>query len=112
VELRDAGGAPVAEAVHLPTGQARPLEADLGLAAAASPGDGGSWDLGISTRRFAQWVVVEVPGYEPSDSWFHLPPGGRRTVCLEPGAGAGAAPSGQVRALNATVAARIVVEER
>jgi beta-mannosidase len=72
----------------------------------------------VSTRRFAQWVVIEVPGFRPSDSWFHLPPGAVRTLTLFPEktlspegpAAAGSAPAGVVRALNAQSPGRLVVE--
>jgi beta-mannosidase len=62
----------------------------------------------VTTRRLAQWVVVEVPGFRPSDSWFHLAPGTTRTVALERTDG-GETPAGQVRAVNALTAARIAV---
>jgi hypothetical protein len=68
-------------------------------------------------------VVVEVPGFRPSDSWFSLAPGARRTLTLHPTAGhptaghptaghptAGAArPSGHVRALNVQASSRLQV---
>ncbi len=104
-----AAAEPLAEVVHLPLGQARPVEADLGLEATARCGPDGRWHLDVQTRRLAQWVTVRVDGHQASDSWFHLPPGGRRTLELCPertGAGArastaGAPPRGTVQALNA-----------
>jgi beta-mannosidase len=109
--LFDSGGRLVSEAVQLPTGLDRPLESDIGLEATARPGaDGadGAWSLSVRTRRFAQWVVVEIPGFVPSDSWFHLAPGATRTVTLEPGPGSGR-PTGLVRAVNAQATARIEI---
>ncbi|HUI04501.1 MAG TPA: hypothetical protein VLZ77_13240, partial [Acidimicrobiales bacterium] len=111
VTLLDPEGAVVAEAVYLPLGQARPVEADLGLRAEAVGGPEDGWSLRISTRRFAQWVVVEVPGYRAEDSWFHLPPQASRLVALEPldPAAPPDRPAGRVRALNAQPAARVAV---
>ena len=91
--------------VHLPAGLTRALEPDIGLEAHVEGGDGG-WVLTVSTRRFAQWVVVEVPGFRPDDSWFHLAPGGSKTIALHPEVGANASPAGEVRALNSVKSAR------
>jgi len=107
--LYDGAGGNVGEVVHLPAGVARPFESEIGLAATASPGADGAWSLAVTTRRFAQWVVVEVPGFVPSDSWFHLPPGATRTVTLLRSDGA-ERPSGLVRALNTETTTRIRLE--
>ena len=109
VSLRDRHGQTVSEQVHLPAGLERPLEAEVGLEAVARPGRDGAWSLVVATRRFAAWVVVEVPGFRPADSWFHLAPGTDRVLSLVPIDGRDR-PSGVVRALNAQEAARIVVE--
>ncbi|MGH9017803.1 MAG: glycoside hydrolase family 2 protein, partial [Acidimicrobiales bacterium] len=111
VALEDGAGVPVSEVVHLPAGLDRATEPDVGLEARAQAGGDGGWSLAVSTRRLAQWVVVEVPGYRAADSWFHLAPGATRTVALVPGAGAGdGPPAGRVRCLNAERAARVVVD--
>jgi len=102
-------GAALAEAVHLPGGVSRSLEPDIGLETRLSAGPGDQWQLEISTRRFAQWVVVEVPGYRPDDSWFHLAPGARRLVVLER-TDATDSPRGEVRAFNAVSRARVKAE--
>ena len=132
-----AGGDPlVAQAVHLPLGQARAREHSIGLFAAARRGGEGTWVLDVSTERLAQWVSVRAPGFVAEDSWFHLPPGTTRTLELRPaptglgrasegsgaaatgpatdplgpGTGAGGpVPHGTVHALNAVVAAPISV---
>jgi beta-mannosidase len=99
----------VSEAFYLPLGPARPQEPDLGLEArAASVGD--SWQLTLTTRRFAQWVVIDLPGFTAEDSWFHLAPGSQRTVVLRPLAG-NTTPRGRVRALNGLYSSPIVVEQ-
>jgi beta-mannosidase len=109
VTWRAGDGRTISEVVHLPAGLERPYESEVGLAATAEAGSDGEWSMTVTTRRLAQWVVVEVPGYRPSDSYFHLAPGATRTVTLHPESGVEAVPSGLVRALNAQTTARIVV---
>ncbi|HTU37618.1 MAG TPA: hypothetical protein VMF35_06340 [Acidimicrobiales bacterium] len=105
VSLADETGVVRSEDVSLPLGQARAIEGDLGLSAVALAPDPEP-RLRISTRRFAQWVSVNAPGYRPSDSWFHLPPHAERIVTLFDG-DPDRPPRGRVRALNSTVAAVI-----
>jgi beta-mannosidase len=91
----------IAQIVHLPLGQGRPVEADLGLAATAACDPAGGWTVEVRADRLAQWVAVEAEGFVPADSWFHLPPGGRRVVEMWPEPGAdGSVLRGTVRALN------------
>jgi len=104
----DAGGV-VSEAFHLPVGSGRPQEPDIGLEAHASR-IGDDWHLTVHTRRFAQWVALEIPGFAPDDSWFHLAPGEERTIVLRPLDGAGL-PKGRVRALNSLYSSPIAVEQ-
>jgi len=121
-------GEAVATAFHLPLGQARPLEDDVGLQVAVRPCPVGRSGLShpagevlieVGTRRFAQWVSIEAPGFVPEDSWFHLAPGAQRLVHLrhfEPhadGAEAFARPtgSGVVRALNSRRVVRFGLAE-
>jgi beta-mannosidase len=96
-------GPDVPVVVHRPGGGIRPVESDLGLEVQASRTDEGGWALEIATKRFAEWVVVDVPGYRADDSWFHLPPGARRVLELHPEFPQAAQTppvSGEVRALN------------
>jgi beta-mannosidase len=106
--LSDGSGEMVGDAVFLPLGLERPVEAEIGLEASGRPLGDGAWSVTVGTRRFAQWVVLEVPGFAPSDSWFHLAPGATRTLTLVPEGEAGK-PTGHVRALNAVATARIEV---
>lgn len=108
VTLVDSIGRLMGQHVHLPLGLARDVETDIGLRANARRGAAGGWELTVATRRLAQSVAVEVPGYEPADSWFHLPPGGQRTIGLRSVGGAGV-PVGSVRALNAATEAPVSV---
>jgi beta-mannosidase len=106
-QLQDPSGEVVSEDFHLPLGLNRPSEPDLGLHASVVPGRDGSWEVTVSTRRFAEWVVLEIPHFRPSDSWFHLAPGTSRSIALAPLEG-GRTPIGRVRALNAQASAEIV----
>ena len=100
-DLVDLSGAVVASC-RLPARPGRPATAipDVGLQVELAAADGGAWHLSVSSRRFAQYVSVDVPGYVPDDSWFHLAPGASRPVRLVPEAGTTSPPRGRVRALN------------
>lgn len=93
----------VAEATHLLLGPTRPRVADVGLAATVAPDEDG-YRVEVTTRDTAQRVAFDVPGLVPDVGWFHLPPGGARTVRLRPAGGSeptrGTGPLGSVRALN------------
>jgi beta-mannosidase len=85
---------------YFPLGSGRRRLADVGLTATTRRADRDVWELTISSRLLAQWVAVDVAGYAPSDSWFHLAPGATRTILLR-GDDPDRAPHGSVRALNA-----------
>lgn len=103
--LLDDEGVVVSSAIHQPAGVTRALEPDVGLEAEASS-EGGSWVLRVSTRRFAQWVVVEVHGFRPDDSWFHLAPGATKSIVLYAEDDPEARPAGEVRSLNSVRSVR------
>jgi beta-mannosidase len=105
--LVDASGRCIARADYLPGGPVRNLDPDVGLQAAVERADGRSWLLSVSARRFAQFVQVDVPGFVAGDSWFHLPPGGERTLVLRPAPGPEREPRGRVRALNSGASAAV-----
>lgn len=108
VALRAHSGELLAEATWLVGDHARPREQDVGLRAELATITAG-WTLTVTTRATAEWVCIDVPGHEPSDSWFHLPAGASRTVLLRAGGSGGGvatpvvavpAPVGRVRAVN------------
>ena len=105
LSLRDEEGNLVAENVDLPLGLARPTEADLGLTAETRRVDDG-YELTLATRRLAEFVSVEAPGYFAEDSWFHLAPGHQKTVRLRPEHDEAGAPRPVVHAVNAQFATR------
>ena len=100
-------GAALAAATFLPDGPRRPVQAEVGLQATLHHVDEEAWSLSVSTRRFAQFVSVDIPGFRADDSWFHLEPGGTAVLELSrvtPGSGQ---PKGQVRALNSEEVVRV-----
>jgi beta-mannosidase len=107
VRLVGSDGAVVREAFHFPLGHGTRTEAELGVEARVRPCPGGDFALDVSSRRFAQAVFVDVPGFIPDDNYFHLAPGGRHQVRLRR-AGAVGDPKGSVLPLNARAATRIV----
>jgi len=104
--LRSSSGERVGQAFHFPGGMGLPLESDLGLVAHAVPGDDGSVEVRVSSRRFALGVNFETPGYAASDEFFHLPPKQEARVVFRPLPGARGW-RGVVAALNAVQPAAI-----
>ncbi|CAM5396494.1 hypothetical protein MAUB1S_06750 [Mycolicibacterium aubagnense] len=102
--LVDNGGQSlVAEAFHFPLGRAEALT-EAALTAVLSEAEG-RWLLTLSTDRLAQSVHIDVPGFRPSDNWFHLAPGDAKTVRLA-ALGNVEKPTGGVSALNSRPTAR------
>jgi len=100
-------GGVLATATFLPDGPGRPVQAEVGLQATLHQVDEQAWSLSVSTRRFAQFVSIDVPGFRPDDSWFHLEPGGSATIGLHRVSPGDGPPKGQVRALNSSEEARV-----
>jgi beta-mannosidase len=98
--LRSADGVALSRAIHLPTGRGRAVEPELGLTATFSGDDENGWAVEVTTRRFAQAVHLQIPGWLPQDSWFDLAPGSSRRIRLTRTGGPGD-PQGEVAALNA-----------
>jgi beta-mannosidase len=105
------GGVVSAQAFHFPLGLPSARELDLGLVATARAATDGTFELTLRTRRFAQSVVVEAEGFTADDAWFHLPPGGERTLTLSRLDASGGAPQlrGTVQALNSELSTKIVL---
>jgi beta-mannosidase len=90
---------PVASAHYFPIGLALPVQPDVGLEADWVPGTPVP-TLTLSTQRFAQFVELDVDGYEASDNYFHLAPGTPVNITLQPSGSRGIGPSGTIGALN------------
>lgn len=106
--LLNAEGAALSESFFFPLGLPNATEADVGLSASATARADGGFDLTLATRRFAQSVCIDAPGFYAADDYFHLAPGATRVIALhrEPAARQEAL-RGQVRALNSLAAAHI-----
>ncbi|HEY2744687.1 MAG TPA: glycoside hydrolase family 2 protein [Polyangia bacterium] len=102
-----ATGAILAQAFHFPLGWPSARELDVGLVAAATLDDGGA-TLTLRTRRFAQSIAVDADGFLADHAYFHLAPGGERTIRLRRVAGTTPL-RGTVQPLNASAASKIVV---
>ncbi len=105
--LRGEDDTVLATATFLPDGPRRPLQSEVGLQATLHPVDEEAWSLSIATRRFAQFVSVDIPGFRPDDSWFHLEPGGSTEIGLHRVGSGDKPPNGQVRALNSAEVLRV-----
>lgn len=101
--LLDEQGALLGSAFHFPIGFPPATHHEPGLTAAAQRRADGAYLLSVRTQRFAQSVCIEVAGFLPEDNYFHLEPGGQRTVILSPRASAPArAFRGTVSTSNST----------
>ena len=107
VTLRDRAGvrAP-SSAFYFPLGLSEAREPDVGLDATATPAAGGAFDVVVSARRFAQSVALDVEDAAIDDNYFHLEPGGQKTLRVEPKTPRSKL-TGTVRALNAHAGTRI-----
>jgi beta-mannosidase len=96
-------GVVVAELTHLATSQRhQPAEADV---SGRFGNDADGWYVTLESARTARWVALDIAGWVPLESWFHLAPGRSRVVRLNPvQADADREPRGSVRALNSVEA--------
>lgn len=74
----------LSEAFYFPHGLPNTREQAIGLQAQAIPQDDGSYQLHVKTEQFAQTVAINAGGYQPDENYFHLRPGGEKTVRLVP----------------------------
>jgi beta-mannosidase len=80
-----AGDEVISQSVRFPLGRQRPAH-EAGLTAVARLDPDGVHVLELGTRRVAQDVRIDAPGFEPDDDWLLLVPGFRRIVHLRPAA--------------------------
>lgn len=74
------GGEIVSEAFSFPVGRAAARQAShLEVEVVAQP-DG--WALQLVSSAFAQSIHIHVPGFSPSDDWFHLVPDDPKLIRL------------------------------
>ena len=94
------------EVFLFPTGRPATREADLGMEATVAFLDGERFVLTVRSRRFAHAVAIAVDGFAAEDNYFHVQPGGAKSVILKR-IGSAAEPRGTVQASNARAATRI-----
>jgi beta-mannosidase len=83
IRLIDTDGRVLSEDVHLPGGLLRAVDRDVGLEATVKVGDdSGLAEVTLRTRRLAQFVNLDVAGWQAQDGWFDLVPGRERTVLV------------------------------
>jgi beta-mannosidase len=104
-----ATGEHLATAFFFPSGRSAERFSDLGLEASAEPLGAGEWKVHIRTKKFAQAVAFDVRGFLPDDDFFHLEPGGERTIVLR---GPSTIQSARLMPLNATAPTKIVLSPR
>ena len=104
-------GVTLSEWFHFPVGVPATARADVRTSADAWPAGDGSWVLAIQCDATAVAVALDIPGFAPSDAYFHIAPGSRRLVTLRADSAA-AKPVGSVQPLNAAEATRIAVHDR
>jgi beta-mannosidase len=112
--LTDSNNGTVAmQAFHAVTGLSASRELDLGLSATAEMVTGNidiAFRVTITARRFAQSVWIEADGFVADDAYFHLAPGGEKTLSLRRSANDPLKPlRGRVHALNAYTPAKIEI---
>jgi beta-mannosidase len=109
-ELRDrATGSQLSEAFHFPVGLPAATR-DLSVVAEASARTDGAWTLSVRADTLALSVAIDIEGFMPSDSYFHVAPGATRKISLAGRKGA-SRPSGNIHPLNAEQPTRIVVRD-
>lgn len=86
----------------------RPGQANPGIRAAAAEVDDDNWSLEVSADVALRYVSVEVPGWVPSDNYFHLLAAKPYLVRLRRDS-SGTAPIGKVSSVDCLVAASITV---
>ena len=105
VTLRDRQGVQLAQAFHFPGGLGIAARSDIGLRARVTQHDDGTAELAVATRRLAQAVHIDVPGFQPDDDYFHLAPDTEVRVALR--GQPGQVPRGAVHALNSSRSAQV-----
>ncbi|GHO46328.1 glycoside hydrolase family 2 protein [Ktedonospora formicarum] len=77
-------GQVLGESFYFPHGLPNVQEQSIGLQAQAALQVDGSYLLQIHTEQFAQAVAINASGYLPEENYFHLYPGGTKSVRLTP----------------------------
>jgi beta-mannosidase len=106
---RQSDGTILGRAFGFPLGLPHEPREDIGLKAQLEIESAPA--LRVSTERFAAFVSLDVPGFRPSDNYFHLAPGEQLTLSLLASPTAGA-PRARVTALNATTSCSVTPNKK
>ena len=104
--LTDTQSGQITRAFHFPAGLSAARGASVGLSAKAVMTDAVTAELTIHTQRFAHGIYFDIPGFQPDDDYFHLPPGGEVRVTLHR-SGEDMALAGAVHAANSMECTRV-----
>jgi beta-mannosidase len=74
----------LSQAFYFPQGLPSARDSDIGLSAQATLCSDGTYKVHVKTERFAQSVAIRAHHFVPEDNYFHLQPGGEKTVVLYP----------------------------
>jgi beta-mannosidase len=97
-----AGDALLSDAFWFPAALPSTRDADIGLTVTIERDEHDAPTLRLATRRFAQSIAIDAPGFTPVDNGFHLAPGQVRDVLLHRKSTAPrTATRGNISALNA-----------
>jgi beta-mannosidase len=106
--LTDEQGKQLAQAFYFPGGLCSQMEPDVGLSVKGTTVNGQIAELIVQTKRFAQGIHFDIPGYQADDEFFHLAPDSEARVTLR---GTGLNPlRGFVCAVNSIKSARVDLE--
>ncbi len=106
---REPGDAPFAQTFRCPAGRAaaRVPIAELGISGQLRPAGGGSFELLLCSRKFAQGVRVSAAGATFSDCYFGLEPGIARRITLR---WSSAAPPGPLTLTAVNAEGRLTIQ--
>jgi beta-mannosidase len=107
--LTDTTGRLRSDAWHFPLGLPNDRHRDESLSASAKPVDDRTIEVVVRATRFAQSVALDLGDFIPDDNYFHMVPGGERTIVAQT-ANPNARFDGYVQALNGYDAVRVRME--
>lgn len=98
----------IGDAFYFPLGLPAERESDIGLEAVAERQPGEPYTLTVKTKKLALAVAIRAAGFSPRNNYFHIEPGGERSVLLDC-AGTDSDLRGAVQPLNGYGPTRISV---
>ena len=103
-------GERIADAFHFPLGLPSGRQHSIALSAEAERRVDGSVAVTVRAEEFAQYVEIDAGRAVPDDNYFHIAPGGVRTVIFAPNA-AKSLSEGFLQPLNAHTSVRFTVPQ-